>query len=420
MTGRESAAGLSRFHLLVVWTLVIGGLLLQALPLRTPRAWKLPYGEPQPRLSRNGRLLAFVAERGAIAEGRVFQRRDEVPAPQRLTDVWVRDLATGKSLRVGGNGSSHSPSLSADGRQLLFLSEATDLVPDDHNAVQDLFLCDTSNHALTRLEPSARAGSGSCLAPTLAGSGRMAAFNRYGETGERRRELVLLDVPTGQANSVDLGVMGPAFEAAVFAEERPYVAFTVAMSGYGSGGRQLSSQVVGASIAAGQLTGRGLLSLAPAGLPDGPSFSPTLGGEGCAFISAATNLIPKDDNGCQDVYYRDLPSGPLQRVAPRGVEPDGDSFEPVLSADGRYLAFTSYATNLVAGDTNGESDVFLWDRRKGTVEPISRSGDGPSFAPTLSGDGSRLVFASLATDLGGPAGSLYLWERATGKVALLR
>lgn len=378
---------LSRFHLVAVWTLVLGGLLLQLLPLRMPPAWKLPDLETQPRLSQDGRLLAYVGARGS------------------LTDVCLLDLESGRARPITGlgNGSSYAPSLSADGRQLLFLSEASNLVPDDGNAVVDLFLCDTASGALRRLEPSARAGRGSCFAPSLEGTGRRAAFSRYADSGDRRRELVLLDLPTGKATAVDLGVLGPVFEPAVFAPTRPYLAFTAA------GQKQLRSQVIGASLTDGQLTGRSLLSSAREGVPDGPSFSPTLGGGACAFVSAATNLIARDANGCQDVFFRQLPSGPVQRVAPRGVEPDGDSFEPVLSADGRSLAFTSYASNLVPGDTNGEADVFLWDRQKGTVERISPAA---GFAPTLAGDGSRLVFASTS-------GGLFLWERATGGVTRL-
>ena len=92
-----------------------------------------------------------------------------------------------------------------------------------------------------------------------------------------------------------------------------------------------------------------------------------------AFASDASNLVPGDTNGTLDVFVRDRQTGTTRRVSvgPGGVQGNGDSFDPAISADGRFVAFTSDATNLVPGDTNGASDVFVRDRQTGTTERVS-------------------------------------------------
>ena len=88
------------------------------------------------------------------------------------------------------------------------------------------------------------------------------------------------------------------------------------------------------------------------------SFGPAISADGrfVAFISDATNLVPGDTNGRYDVFVRDRQTGTTRRVSvgPGGVQGNGDSFDPAISADGRFVAFDSYATNLVPGDTNGD------------------------------------------------------------------
>ncbi|MFI0261734.1 TolB family protein [Streptomyces sp. NPDC017056] len=141
---------------------------------------------------------------------------------------------------------------------------------------------------------------------------------------------------------------------------------------------------------------------------NGFSGDPRLSANGrfVAFSSDATNLGPIDANGQQDVYVKDLRTGKvdLVSVASDGTRGDALSGSPEISADGRYVAFYSSATNLVPGDTNGEGDVSVHDRRTGrTVSPTAGAGTSPygygvqNFA--LSGDGHRLAFGSHRPDL---------------------
>ena len=107
---------------------------------------------------------------------------------------------------------------------------------------------------------------------------------------------------------------------------------------------------------------------------DGNSFSPAISGNGryVAFRSLATNLVTGDSNGKSDIFVHDLSTAQTTRASidSSGLEGNGDSLDPVLSADGRWLAFYSYATNLVVGDTNAFSDVFVHDRQAGSTTRV--------------------------------------------------
>lgn len=124
-----------------------------------------------------------------------------------------------------------------------------------------------------------------------------------------------------------------------------------------------------------------------------------------AFRSESSNLAPGDTNGQPDVFLRDMLTGTTQRVSvsSTGVQGDGASALPSISADGRYVAFESDATNLVAGDTNGWTDVFVRDRVAGTTELVSLSSAGvqancQSSRPSINADGRFVAFTSCTTN----------------------
>src|SRR6266446_5338687 len=150
-----------------------------------------------------------------------------------------------------------------------------------------------------------------------------------------------------------------------------------------------------------------------------------------AFDSAATDLVAADTNGVSDVLVHDRQTGTTERVsvASDGTQGNGKSgllsfaFPPALSADGRFVAFVSFATNLVAGDTNGATDVFVHDRQTGITERVSVASDGTqgnnaSSYPVLSADGRFVAFDSDATDLvaGDTNGTtdVFVHDRQTG------
>ncbi len=126
-----------------------------------------------------------------------------------------------------------------------------------------------------------------------------------------------------------------------------------------------------------------------------------------AFQSDATSLVVGDTNGAPDIFVHDRQTGTTTRVSvdSAGGQANSGSSYPSISADGRFVAFVSWASNLVAGDTNGREDIFVHDRQSGTTTRVSvdsagEQGNGYSnFAPTLSADGRFVAFASDASNL---------------------
>jgi len=135
-----------------------------------------------------------------------------------------------------------------------------------------------------------------------------------------------------------------------------------------------------------------------------PVISPD--GRYVSFGSDASNLVPGDTNGSTDVFVRDRKRGTTRRVSvsSTGAPGTGDSFGPVISSRGRYVAFSSDASNLVPGDINDSLDVFVRDRKLRTTRRVSVSstgaqGDSESFGPAISAAGRYVSFATLASHL---------------------
>ena len=150
-------------------------------------------------------------------------------------------------------------------------------------------------------------------------------------------------------------------------------------------------------------------SVAPGGVgANDPSFHPAVSGDGLlvAFTSVASNLSPGDSSRWADVFVYDRRVGSVDRVSlsPDGTEGNDVSYDPFLSGDGRFVAFTSFASNLVAGDVYPGTDIFVRDRLAGVTELASVSsdavqGNGDSDGPSISADGRFMAFSSLASNL---------------------
>lgn len=185
-----------------------------------------------------------------------------------------------------------------------------------------------------------------------------------------------------------------------------------------------------------------------------PDFSPigfsswdtaiNYSGRFVAFESSAINLVPGDVNGVEDIFVRDrkdhvteivsvATNGALARTAlgaclPGTRNPGPGSFDPSISANGRWVAFTSCATNLVPGDTNLHADVFVHDRATGVTERVSvssegRQGNGPSLLGGISPDGRYVAFSSYADNLvaedGNDRGDTFIHDRRSGTTELV-
>jgi Tol biopolymer transport system component len=157
------------------------------------------------------------------------------------------------------------------------------------------------------------------------------------------------------------------------------------------------------------------------GQANGNSVSPEISGDGrfVAFYSTATNLVSRD------VFVRDLQTGATTRVsvASDGAQANGNSFAPAISRDGRYVVFSSSASNLIADDTNNANDIFLRDRVANTTTRISVGVGGAqpnasSYAPAISADGNVVAYESEATNLvtgdTNAVRDVFVYDRTTG------
>jgi Tol biopolymer transport system component len=176
-----------------------------------------------------------------------------------------------------------------------------------------------------------------------------------------------------------------------------------------------------------------VVSALPSGAPAGASYPEhganvvSADGRYVVFASFSPNLVPGDSNGRADVFLRDMASGQTERVnvSSAGDEANYGGEWPTISADGRYVAFHSAATNLVPGSFPANANVYVRDRQSGTIRRLAVDGAGTppnatTIRPSISADGRYVVFASLATNLvPGSAASgvfqLYVQDLATGK-----
>jgi Tol biopolymer transport system component len=291
------------------------------------------------------------------------------------------------SFGVEGNGDSGlnafgAVKISADGRVVAFVSLATNLVSGDTNGFIDVFVHDWTQGVTERVNvgPTGEQANDLSGMPALSSDGRFVAYYSYAT-----------NLVPGDTNG----------EADVFVRDR------------------LLSTTECVSVSPTGVVGNLL------------SHSPSISGDGryVAFGSAASNLIVGDSGGYFDVFVRDRLTGTTERVSvgTGGVPGIGHSVRTALSADGRFVAFTSNAHNLVAGDTNNDEDVFVHDRLTGTTERVNLGpggveavgGDCCMYVPLgISGDGRYVVFESPATNLVAADGNgrvdVFLRDRQTG------
>ena len=345
-------------------------------------------------------------------------------------DVFVRDRLLGTTDRVsvdsgGLEGNSDSGnfgvSISADGRFVAFSSYASNLVPGDTSGDYDIFVHDRQLGTTERVSVDsggAQANSASYIC-AISADGRYVAFesyasnlvpgdtNGYADIFVRDRQL-----GTTERVSVDSGGVEGNFHSyfpCISADGR-WVAFSGFASNLVSGDTNVAYDVF---IRDRQLGTTERVSVDSAGTEangDSGFFPNAISSDGrfVVFNSTATNLVPGDTNGKSDLFVRDRQLGTTDRVtvSTGGAEANDDTIDSLLaiSLDGRFVTFTSPASNLVPGDTNGNLDIFVRDRQLGTTERVSHTSGaqqafGDSRYPSISDDGRWVAFSSLAPNL---------------------
>ena len=317
---------------------------------------------------------------GVSADGRfvVFVSRADnlVPYDSNGTfDVFVRDRTLGRTILVSlnrdgahsGNGASLASSISADGRFVAFESLASDLVANDTNNASDIFVRDLIAGTTTLASVSANGvspGNGASSWPVMSPDGRFILFE------SRASNLVLNDLN----NAGDLFVRNMAVRTTTLVTRDRFGSFSA------TGG-----EVIFADTARMSDDGRWV-----------------------AFSSSATNLVANDSNLKRDVFVRDLlnKTNILVSVNTNRVAGNRDSGSPSISADGRFVAFQSFAGDLVPNAllvTN--NNIYVRDLALGTTALVSVNQAGTfnlkdsSFGSVISADGRYVAFQSMANDL---------------------
>ena len=351
------------------------------------RGGQLEAGSFNPLVSENGRHVTFIA----YGDFQFYQK-----------DLRTGELAlvSANADGVAGNAPSGLPviyDMTPDGRRVAFGSEASNLVPDDSNGnVSDVFVKDmrTGEVALVSTDAHGRQADTDSVGASVSDDARYVAFQSAAgifmpeSAGPPRESPVTTDI---YVKDLETGRL-------VLASADPE-------------GRQ----------------GTGPVS-AYYGASNGPSLSAD--GKKVAFTSFATNLVPDDTNDRPDVFLKDLRTGEVTRVSTDGAghQGDGESGSAAISATGRYVAFYSSSSNLVPGDDNGTYDVFVKDLWTDKVTLVSSTpdggvGNGFSGSPAISGNGRYVSFDSAASDL--VAGDMngefdvFVKDLATGGVKLV-
>jgi hypothetical protein len=332
-------------------------------------------------LSNNGRYAAFES----VATNLVVDDENE------LQDIFVHNIKTGKTRRVSitsdgdevTDESSSAPALSGNGRRVAFISDSEDLVGGDNNEVTDIFVHNLETRKTKRVSVSSNGDEGDQPAgdqPDVSRNGRFVAFHTTSQL-------------VGKDNNDDADI-------------------------YVRDLRERRTHLVSIHSNGDAVT-------------DGESIYPQISENGrfIVFNSSSSELINSDANGVVDVFIHDRQTGRTRRVSvnSNGNEVARDSQYPQVSADGRIISFDSTG-GFVSADDNDVSDVYVHNRETGRTKLVTRghnggSTDQESSYTSLSPNGRMIGFYSYATNLiaNDPDGdySAYVYDRVTKKIRMV-
>jgi Tol biopolymer transport system component len=412
---------------LVVLSLAMIGL-RGNLPEHVPLAWEGPYCNlPEPSLSADARYVAFASRATDLVPGDTNDR----------CDVFVHDRQMGRTERISvasdgtpGNWASGQPCISADGRYVAFVSSANNLIPGDTNDEWDIFLHDRETGETTRVSVASdgRQASGNSQLASISADGRYVAFQSSannlvpGDTNNAS-DVFVHDRLTRETTRVSVAsdgteAIGLCHYSSISADGR-YVAFTSYARNLLPADTKGSWHVFVHDRLTEETTPVSVASHGTEAI--GLSHSPSISADGryVAFTSDASNLVSADTNAAEDIFVHDLETGETGRVSVTSDDMEGNDNSVVasISADGRYVAFESAASNLVAHDTYEQWDmlaqyIYVHDRQTGqtslgSVRPDGTPGGG--YSPSISPDGRYVVF--------GYGGVLFVHDRETGETS---
>ena len=348
----------------------------------------------------------------------------------------------------GSNAYSDNPSVSSDGRYTVFASDATNLGTGDTNGVRDIFLYDNQTGTVRKISLSQQGGQTNNASnnPAISGNGTYVAFssdatNLITSDTNGFSEIYVVNVLTGTLARMSVATDGTPANGGSF---KPAISTTGRYVVFESTATNLIAAGTTAGVTHVYLRDRNFDGLQPFDVTgnvrtylvsqssggvagDGNSIQASIsgGGQYVAFASDASNLGGPVGPGLRNIYLRDVTGGTTTLVSldTGALAADGSSRAPAINqnngvaagtfADGRYIAFGSEASDLVAGDTNAVSDIFVYDRVSATITRVSLSTAGTeatdpsataaqrlgSINPSISSTGRYVAFASLANNL---------------------
>ncbi len=366
-------------------------------------------------ISSDGRYIVFSSRATNLVSGDTNNSRD----------IFLRDTQTSTTTRISVSSAgvesdnvSSYPSISSDGRYIVFESNATNLVANDTNNTTDIFLHDTQLSTTTRVSvsPLGIQVTGESKFPSISIDGRYVFFSSQSTdhvAGDinGRDDTFMRDLQTSTTSLVSVSTAGvQANESAVNFSISPngrYVVFSSSSTNLVSGDTNGFSDIF---VRDTQLNTTTRVSVSTAGVEtnDESNTLASISSDGryVVFQSNATNLVANDTNNASDIFLRDTQLNTTTRVSvsSMGVEGDAGSYYEKISSDGRYVIFSSDATNLVTGDTNGSSDTFIYDTQNSTTQRVSLTylgaeANNGSYTTLISSDNSLMFFASDATNI---------------------
>jgi Ca2+-binding RTX toxin-like protein len=369
-------------------------------------------------ISGDGRFVAFTLDQSIF---RIGAPNNNI---NNSDDIFVRDLLTNTTTRVSvdpagnpGNDSSYDPSISADGRFVAFQSDASNLVPGDTNNSGDIFVRDLLTNTTTRVSVGSAGNQGNSLSrrSSISGDGRFVTFasdatNLVPGDTNNSTDIFVRDLSTNTTTLVSASSSGDRgnndSELPSISANGRFVAFRSFATNLVPGDTNDSRDIFVRDLLTNTITLVSVSSNGDRANESSSRCSISADGRFVAFSSRASNLVPGDTNNSDDIFVRDLSTNTTTRVSisSRGNQGNEDFYTPFISADGRFVTFSSEASNLVPGDTNDSEDIFVRDLATNTTTRVSvdsagNQGNSDSEFPSISANGQKVAFSSFAANL---------------------
>lgn len=352
----------------------------------------------QPAANANGRYVAFLSEASNLVPNDTNGKQDIFRYDTQSTSI---ELITRGVDDAPANDDSQGPRLSADGRYVVYFSSASNLAAGDTNNLPDVFLYDHQSKQTTRITANEPTGGST---PDISADGRYIAFGSFASFND---QISVYDRQTGKTVLISRSMEGIPSSGT-----RPRIS---------ANGRFVSYMSQASDLVPGDTNGKAdvflydrftkTTSRASVGVngaePNDDTVAPVISGNGryVAYSSSASNLVAQDTNGMPHVFLYDhlTKQTSLASVATGGAVADDMSIEPDISADGQLIVFWSWATNFDPGDKNARADVYVHDRSRNQTTRISvpwlSTGSGGGGVPTISADGRIVAFSTRVSDL---------------------